>query len=277
MTDPVSHPDESLAYHFEWEFRQEALIRDGAVPIGVNFHPHATDFRSWIDNEGQLSILVRGREEKQSSLSNPYAYYASVLGLILGRSINSVHDYCESVDEIDPLEAELDRIRLYNEQLLYTARFCEAIIKQLLYCTAIPGRHYEGLSLHGLLSSDCKSCRKKKRPHRVSLLGSLAHRYGLCLEFERCLFEHLALVNKRRNSTAAHAEATLLNVGSAGESREKLKEDHLSLTKNFRHMLKHVADLENLMFTELHNSARKQMLSVFIKPRRKPPAESGSV
>lgn len=241
----VSHADSSIAYHFDWGFRKEALLWDGKYPIGVNFHPLATEFHQWLLQKGQFSVFAEDHKNMVFSLTNPYTYHASVIAAILARAINSTYEFSTSTAPLDDMEADIERIRVYNEQILYTARLCEATIKQLLYCTQVPKSYYKDASLGALLSVECRVCKGSGKPrHKISLLGSLAHRYRLCLPFEQCLFEHLKIVNRRRNVEAAHSETQALRIRSASASRAQLMQDSSDAGNELVHMLQHVSDLE---------------------------------
>jgi len=126
---PQSHPDPNIAYHFDWEFRREAIRWVGERAIGINFHPLAKEFRHWLLREGQFPILAEQDKHSFASLTNPYSYHASVLAAILARVINASHEFATGTGPIDEMEGGIERIRLYNEQILYMARFCEAAIK----------------------------------------------------------------------------------------------------------------------------------------------------
>jgi len=246
------HPNLNIAYHFDWEFRREAALWSDKYAIGVNFHSLATDFRLWLLREGKFSVLAEEHKVSLASLTNPYSYHASVIAAILARSIDASHEFEKGTDPIDDMEADIERIRIYNEQVLYTARLCEATIKQLLYCTQIPESYYKNAALGALLSSDCKVCKKSGKPrHKISMLGSLAHRYGLCIAFDQCLFEHLKIVNRRRNVEAAHSETLELRLRPSAESRAQLARDSIDVGNELVHMLQHVGDLESCMMTEL--------------------------
>jgi len=264
-----SHPDSNIAYHFDWEFRREAAIWVDQQALAPNFHPLATEFRRWLLREGQFSVFSENHKGTTFSLTNPYAYSASVIAAILARSINASHEFATATEALDATDADIERIRIYNEQVLYVARFCEATIKQLLYCTQIPKKYYEDAALGALLASDCKTCRKTgKPPHKNSMLGSLAHRYKLCLEFDHCLIEHLKIVNRRRNLEAAHSDTQSLNIRNAEKSRAQLAHDSLEVGNEFVHMLKHISDLEIEMMNELKSrisSPPKLALSSFLE------------
>lgn len=248
----VSHADSNIAYHFDWGFRKEALLWSDKYPIGVNFHPLATEFRQWLLQKGQFTVFAEDHKSTIFSFTNPYTYHASVIAAILARAINATHEFAIGTEPYDDMEADIERIRVYNEQILYTARICEATIKQLLYCTQIPKGYYKNASLGGLLSVECRACKKSgKSRHKISLLGSLAHRYGLCLPFEHCLFEHIKLVNRRRNLEAAHSETQSLRIRSASASREQLMQDSTDAGNELVHMLEHISDLETRIMREL--------------------------
>lgn len=248
----IGHGDADIAYHVEWGFRPEALRRRNGIPIGVNLYPIATEFHQWMLRKGQLSVFAEEDRQRCDAYSNPYTYHCSSLATILAVAINDSHSMASSSAPLDAMVAEVQRIRIYNEQVLYIARLCEALIKQLLYCTQIGARYYKDVSLGGLLSTECRGCKGSgAKRHKLSLLGSLAHRYGLCLPFEKCLFEHLKIVGRRRNVEAAHSEAQLLKIRSAPASREQLMIESLDAGNELVHMLQHISDLENHMIREL--------------------------
>lgn len=250
----IAHRDHDIAYHQDWEFRREAIVWDREYPVRINFHPVGTEFHSWLLQQGQFSVLGEEEQNQPYAFTNPYTYHASVLAAILGNVINSSHTFSRGTDEIEGMEAEIERIRLYSEQVLYTARFCEALIKQLLYCTQIPRKYYDRAALGTLLSTECRGCKGSEgREHKLSLLGSLAHRYGLCIVFEGCLFEHLKVVNRLRADEAAHAQAQMLRIRTAAESRKQLDDDAIAAGNELAHMLEHISDLETRMTAELRS------------------------
>ena len=255
MTDDHSkspHIDPNVAYHIGWEFRKEALIVEGSIIQKINFHPLATELKGWLKGAGNFVIFTESDKAKPKAINNPHTYNASVIVSILANVINSAHAFATSTEEIKPIDAEVERIRLYSEVTLYTARACEALIKQLLYCTNIPPKYYKKSSLGGLLSADCKSCRKAGKPiHKISMLGSIAHRYDLCLEIEKCLSEHLKIVNRRRNVEAAHSESLAITNNNSKEARAQLFHDTQSSGNDLVHMLEHISELEGKMREEL--------------------------
>ncbi len=146
---------------------------------------------------------------------------------------------------------ETRRLRLYNELVMQSARFCEAVIKQMLYCTNVPHRLYKNWSLGQLMSADCKDCRKDGRPHAYSLLGALACQYYQCRVFEACGFDHLALVNRRRNAEAAHASQAGMNIRTAIDSRADLAAALTGVSNDLEHMARHIGDVEQAMIREI--------------------------
>ena len=171
------------------------------------------------------------------------------------------------------MEAAIEAVRCYNEQALYTARLCEVAIKQLLYCTQIPASYYKKAALGGLLESECRSCKRDGKPrHKNSMLGSLAHRYGLCLQFDGCLIEHLKIVNRKRNVSAAHSETQLIIVKPAAETKRELATQVLGMGSELVHMLQHISDLEDRMMSELERRIEHDTgKSVLVSPRARRP------
>lgn len=257
----VKHGDEEIAYHIEWEFRREALRWKGDQPIGPNFHPIAGEFHKWLQRKGRFAIFTDEHRDETDSYTNPYTYHASALVSILANIINDSHSIATSTDVVDPMNIEIARVRNYNEQALYIARVCESLTKQLLFCTEIPLRHYKGASLGQLLSTECRGCRSSgQKRHKLSYLGSLAHRYGLCGKFEQCLREHMKIVGRRRNVDAAHSDTPTLDVRSSKESREQLKADTIELGNEFIHMLEHLNEIEDHMNSELEAAVQSHFI-----------------
>ena len=253
MTDKhIGHGLDDIAYHVKWGFRREAFIWSPNAQTGINFHPIATELRQWLLRKGRFSVFAKEHMEEPYAHSNPYTYRASLLAAILADVINDSHAEATSTAPVDPMEADIRRVRIYNEQILYTARICEALIKQLLYCTQIGKKYYENAALGALLSTECRGCKSSgAKRHKLSLLGSLAHRYHLCLPFEHCLFEHLKIVTRRRNVEAAHSDVQVLQIRTAATSRQQLQADSVEAGEELVHMLQHISDLEQKMLGEL--------------------------
>jgi hypothetical protein len=135
----------------------------------------------------------------------------------------------------------------------------QVVIKQLLFCTGIHEKQYKNMALGGLLESPCPSCKKAngKKPHSVSMVGTLAHPFGLCLEFEHCAMDHMALVNTQRNTEAAHSDLQMLNIRTAAESKAHLAKDCEEVFSRLVHMLSHLEDLEQSMIEDLTRQGKE--------------------
>jgi hypothetical protein len=241
--------------------------------VGVNFVPLAKEMRAWLMQRGQLHILSTADYLEIGGYYNPYVYSGSALTLIMSRVINAFHDFVTTeTPGFDEIDAEIERLRLYNEVLLYAARFCEVAIKQLLYCTHLSESRYERMALGQLLESPCPKCKAKDgdKPHLVSLVGTLAHPFHLCLEFEHCAMDHMDLVNKLRNSQAAHSGIQALKIRSVEESKAHLLKDCEEVLNGFLHMLSHLENLEDRMLDDL---AAKGEAIVVLKVNGLPPED----
>lgn len=259
--------------HLEWRYRPHAFRWAGEHIVGINFTPLAFEMRAWMMQRGQLSIVSRSDHGMQGGYTNPYTFNGSALSMLLGKVINACHDYATTeAPNHTEVDAEIERLRLYNEVLIYTARLCEAAIKQLLYCIDIPESQYERMALGQLLESPCRACKKKdgKTPHLISYLGTLAHPFHLCLEFDHCAMDHMDLVNKLRNAQAAHSGIQNLNIRSAKESKEQLSKDSDEILSRFFHMLSHLEKLEESMLDDL---AKKGEAITILKLNGLPPEE----
>lgn len=239
--------------HLVWGYRPHAFRWIGEQIVGINFLPLAKDMRAWLMQRGALPIASTADQQAKGGYTNPYTFSGVSIALILARVVNAFHDYTTRTSDHDEVDAEIERIRLYNEIVLYAARMCEVAIKQLLYCTQIPESRYERMALGALLESPCPSCKKQngKQPHSVSLVGSLTHPFGLCLEFDHCAMDHMDLVNKLRNSQAAHSEIQTLNIRPAKDSKAQLLSDGHEVLTGFLHMLSHLEKLEEGMLDDL--------------------------
>ena len=168
--------------HQEWGYRPQAFRWDGHKLVGINFIPLAREMRAWLKQEGQLPLLSNADVTTKGGYTNPFTFSGGSIALILARVVNAYYDYCTVPSaQDDPIDAEIERLRLYNEVVLYTARMCETTIKQLLYCTQFPESRYMKKALGQLLEAPCTTCKKEngKKPHLISLVGSLAHPFHL--------------------------------------------------------------------------------------------------
>lgn len=234
-----------------WAFRREAYVWEQGKRIHPNFHAAATELRAWMKQAGKLTIFAERHRPNVGAISNPYTYHLSSIAIILGEVINSCHDFSVSEELTDPEHAEITRIRLHNELVLYFARFYEAAVKQLLFLTTFSPRRYSNLAIGRLLTIDCYSCRKAGNPHSISLLGSLTHPYKLCLEFESCLYGTMRRINELRSSNAAHATIQAIGTKTPQESQKQLGHDHYDLGTAFLHSLEHMGKLEQAIFDDL--------------------------
>jgi hypothetical protein len=248
--------------HHPWLYGTRCFRWNGSDIIGANFVPLATEMRAWMLRKGRLFVPADAWTEV-GGYTNPYSISGASLGLILGRVINSCHDYVNSEAEgDDEVDAEVERLRIHNECVLYAARFCEVVIKQLLYCTQVPSNRFQRMALGALLESPCPSCKKSngKVPHSVSMVGTLAHPFHLCLEFEQCAMDHMQLVNFQRNAEAAHSDIQRLNVRSVAESKAQLEKDCHQVMSDFLHLLSHLETLEQRMLDDLATKGDAIML-----------------
>jgi hypothetical protein len=248
----VSHKDKNIAYHMEWEFRREAAIWIDVRPIGANFYPLATELRNWMLRKGDIRFFSSEDKLLPYAFSNPYTYDGSILSITYAQVVNDSAAFAKDTQFAEPEQVEIKRIRLYTENVLYVARLCEAFIKQLLFCTTFSDGDYRRAALGSLLSKDCNGCRSSKdKKHKISLLGSLAHRYHLCGPYEHCLNDHMEIVKRRRDLEAAHSGVTNFTVQAPAMARKDLDEDLISLGNDFTHMLQHISDIEEKMIAEL--------------------------
>lgn len=245
--------DPHRASHPSWELRRESAIWVDGVASEPNLIPHASQMCGWLGQRAQLTIIGEHERRHPKGPTNPHSYHASTIGLALAQTICSTFNFIESASEVDPTEAEIERVRLHHELVLYAARFCEATVKQMLFCTTLKPRFYKHSSLGHLLSFDCQKCRKGGLPtHGVSMLGALAHRYHQCDALDGCVFDHLQLVNRRRNVEAAHSDTLTLNVRTAEASREDLSQALKRICQEFGHMCEHIGDIEGAMLKEIN-------------------------
>jgi hypothetical protein len=259
MSQDIEHKGKNTAYHMDWQFRREAAVWDGNRPVRINLYPIGTELRDWMLRKGSVGVI----STQDNYFTNPYTCDASVLAVAFASIINDCHDFANSTEPLSSLDAEIKGVRLYTEYVLYTARLCEAFIKQLLFCTSFPSEDYRGSALGSLLSKDCLACRPyKEKRHKVSLLGSLAHRYRLCHFYEKCLNEHVKIVHKRRDIEAAHSGVTKFAEKFArkpvAEIRKQFETEVLEVGNDFVHMLQHISDIEDKMLTELNSLIRAE-------------------
>jgi hypothetical protein len=243
----VPHGKQKIAYHMEWEFREEAAVWAGRRAIRPNFYLFGTELRKWmLRKTSNMPMFVSGDEW----YANPYTLQCSVLALAYREITNDV--FGDPPDDLVPVGAEIRRVRLYSEFLLYTARLCEALVKQLLYVTTFPERSYRGAALGSLIAQECSGCRpSREKRHRLSLLGSLAHKYGLCTGYEKCLEELVPMVNQLRDTQAAHSGVEAFQATTSLDSKERLRQQGDKLGHEFIHMLEHIGEIETHMWNDM--------------------------
>jgi hypothetical protein len=258
--------NEEIAYHIEWKFRPDSFLWKNDIPVALNFYPFATKFYEWLLHIGDCDFAIFTEKDNldHGTNVNPYTNHCSVFAAILATVIKDTESFANSCEPLDEFDAEIQRVRIYNELVLYTTRFFEALIKQLLFCTNLWEKRYCSKSLGQLLSIDCRVCKKSKKTHKISLLGSLAHRYKLCNVFEECLKVHLSIINKRRNTEAAHSDVTDFIINSTIISRKQIEEALDILGNELVHTLQHISELETHMCKELQTIR----LSSFIDNRK---------
>lgn len=243
--------------HLRWTYTPRAFRWNADDIVGVNFLPLASEFRAWLGGSGHLRWVPGDGPEVAGRFTNPYALSAASLVLVLSQVVNAFHIFVTTETQHDSKEAELERIRLYNEIVLCVARVCEALVKQLLYCTSFNEERYRRKALGALLESPCPACAKSKgsEPHFVSLVGSLAHPFKLCMEFEHCAMDHMNFVNRIRNSQAAHSNIQIPSDVSPPEAKARLLADGDAVLEGFVHMLSHLEKLERAMLFDLTEKA----------------------
>lgn len=248
----LAHSGPHAASHPKWEFRSESGIWLHGRVAGPNIAPYAAEMALWLKREqDHIAVCAEGDRNKPGAFTNPYSYHASTLFGLISSTIAASTAFIESDEDIPAFEAEAQRLRLYNELVISSARFCEAVIKQMLYCTAVPHQLYRNWSLGQLMAADCKKCRKTGTPHLYSMLGALACQYYQCRVLDECGFDHLALVNRRRNSEAAHASQAPMLVRSATKSRADLGVSLTEVCGDLEHMSRHIGDIEQAMVKEI--------------------------
>lgn len=241
------------ATHTDWAYRREAVIWVDGSPARPNMVPFAREMSLWTKQiTPSLPVHTKLDQGVDGELDNPYVYSLGALTLSIGAIINDAFDFSESNSPIDPINAEIQRIRFESELVIYSVRFCEAAIKQMLYCTQVPKEMYERASMGKLLAQECVDCKDNGRPrHDISLLGSLAHRFFLCHMLDGCAIDHLQLFARRRNLEAAHSESQSIHPRTAVESRMHLDKSIREIGGELGHLADHLGEIEENMIREM--------------------------
>jgi hypothetical protein len=273
------------ASHPRWGFRAQSAIWMGGRAASPNMAPFAHEMTRWLKREQNfIRMCSEVHRDEEGAFTNPYTYHASTHFGLISSAISAAVEFVGGTCDISPFEAEARRLRLYNELVMASARFCETVIKQMLYCTNVPHRLYRNWSLGQLMAAQCTECRKAGPPHSYSLLGALACQYFQCRVFDECGFDHLALVNRRRNGEAAHAKQAGMNVRTAAESRAELCVSLTEVLNDLEHMTRHIGDVERCMVAEIELLIASQpglpsadaFLAIRAKPRGIKPGTSAS-
>jgi hypothetical protein len=217
----------------------------------VNIQPLARELQRWLRQEPAELVLIR---PSAHTISNPYSQHASFLIAIFSLVVNDFYQFLQgsSANLAAPYEIDLRRMRYTSEMILYAVRIFEALLKQLLYCTQFDRSRYEKAALGQLLSSRCEDCWRKRRViHKVSLAGSLAHRYRLCGQYEQCLRKDLHQLNALRNAQAAHALVGPMDISPSQVVARGIGQAHFTwIGEKVAHMLTHIAELDEAMIID---------------------------
>lgn len=240
------------AIHRVWAYRPEAVVWVDDKPLKPNIIPFAGEMALWLQRKvAALPLHTKLSHGAIGEISNPYTYSLGAISIVIGNAINDAFDFAESTEEVGAVDAEVKRIRLEAELTLYASRFCEAAIKQMLYCTQVPTTLYKKASMGQLLARECDDCRKAGRDrHDISLLGSLAHRFFLCHMLDNCAIDHLQLVARRRNQEVAHSDSQSIHPRTAAESRKNLAETLSEIGQELGHMADHIGEIEAKVIAE---------------------------
>jgi hypothetical protein len=262
----VGHEDRNVAYHMDWGFRKEAAIFDQhQMPIEPNIRPIGGILRKWMLREGGLEYLNEHDKKHPLAPTNSYTYNAYALVLAYSAIINDAAAFVKSDPANDPLDDEIKHFRLYSAYVLYPARILEALVKQMLFLTTFSESSYKRIAIGELLSVECSGCRASEdKRHKISLLGSIAHRYGFCGPYEQCLHSKMEIVKKRRDIEAAHAGVVKIVGRSPERTRQVFRGQISRIGEEFIHMLKHIEDMENHIIRDLRQLFLQERLRVKI-------------
>ncbi len=240
------------ATHQEWAYRREAVVWIDDMPIKPNLVPLAKEMTLWLQQKIKtLPLHTKLEQGVPGEASNPYTYSLGALSLSIATIINDAMEFSSSTEPMNPVAVEIQRIRFESELIIYAARFCEAAIKQMLYCTQIPEKLYVSVSMGKLLAQECEGCKKNRRErHDISLLGSLAHRFFLCNMLDGCVIDHLQIVARRRNLEAAHSESQAIHPRTTTESKSHLALSIKEIGDELGHMADHIGTIEEKMIEE---------------------------
>jgi hypothetical protein len=243
--------------HEPWDFCARCFTEVWDDPLKprrsrtiVNLYPFATELRKWMQQKPARLLIIT---PESLTLTNPFSQHASYLATIFAEVVNDFVTFAKGRDPslAEPWRVDVKRMRLATEMILYALRLCEALLKQLLYCTQFEFGRYWYAPMERLLVARCRAC-KGRKTHTVSLAGSLAHRYKLCGQYEQCLRKDLGYLNRLRNSQAAHATVGPTNAsGTLEEAWQAADWYCFEVGEKFVHMLSHISEIEQAAIKEL--------------------------
>jgi len=244
--------------HQPWSFVGRAFNnRNGKlVP---NLFPFASELRKWMLREPS-SIFAAAPANLGSA--NPFARDACWLAWAFAAIIDDFAELLKApVESTDAWRLDLKRIRLKSEFVLYATRIVEATVKQLLYCTTFREKTYIRATFGKLVSSTCQPCATKGgQRHTIDLLGSLAHAYKMCGQYEMCLSKDLQLLLQIRNSETAHATVGTIQISDTPEQALAVAQNDMDrLSEKLLHAFQHLGELEEHMLGTV--SAKAQELN----------------
>lgn len=247
----TSHPLGPVHWEFDFcarSFYTRTLGRDTLTV--VNLFPFATELQKWALRKPSTLPVVT---EDDHTFDNPFCHHSSFLVWMFTAAVNDFAMFvAEQKEPTDGTwEISLGTMRHTAEVVLYSTRLAECLFKQLLYCTSLDTRLYFKAPLGQMLDGACRSC-KGKAKHRVSLIGSLAHRYKMCGVYEQCIQTDLTFLNSVRNSQAAHATVGPVRL-EPHVDRAWMTARHIldELGDRMIHLLGHVAEMETHLLAEL--------------------------
>jgi hypothetical protein len=131
--------------HLLWQLDpQRAVVWSNGKGIRPNFYPYGRELRRWMLRQNwTIPAFPAGK----APFTNPYTEDAAVLVSLYMQVTNSGALWADEIDPMPWISAELQRVRLYSEFVLYTVRVCEALIKQLLFCTDLIPKSYRRVEL----------------------------------------------------------------------------------------------------------------------------------
>src|SRR5687767_12738821 len=116
MNQKRHHDD---AAHVQWVFRREAFRWTDSEIQGINFIPFARATHEWLQQRGN-GLPAASLQDKDGidKYTNPFTYSVSSIVLGFAHAVNAACEFGESLSEISPLEAEVERIRIADELIL---------------------------------------------------------------------------------------------------------------------------------------------------------------